>query len=72
MATKLESDDAKSKSGYLKALMYLSVAEKVEKIVKNRQNGEIFAKYPTLTLKKSAKVNFRVIVAMLHPESTTS
>ena len=30
--------------------MYLNVAEKVEKKVKNRQNGEIFANYITLTL----------------------
>ena len=45
---------------------------KVEKIVKNRRNEEFFAKYLTLTLKKSSKMNFRVIVAMLHPKSTTS
>ena len=72
MATKLKSDAAKSKSGHFKAFIYLSVAEKSQKIVKNRQNGKIFAKYPTLTPKKWAKMNFRVIVAMLHPKSTTS
>ena len=52
MTAKLKSDDTKSKSGHLKASMYLSVAWNVEKIVKKRQKGEIFAKYPTLTLKK--------------------
>ena len=72
MAAKLKSDDAKSKSGHLKASMYLGGALNVEIIVKKLQNRKIFAKYPTLTPKKSAKMNFRVIVAMLHPKSTTS
>ena len=63
---------AKLKLGHLKAGIYQNTTEILKKILKNRLNGEIFVRYPTLTLKKGAKMNFRVIVTMLHLKSITS